>query len=146
MKCSTCVKSYHKTTCKGETRWKMEKIIKEGITWSCKECRNGTGTATHQTNNNNHNNQVQPKKCRANCGSHICTDFLICSKCKHHFHKHQKCSHMSRKQIEMLDRSTWVCLGCQETDDNNPEPNEEQEQETRYKIRQTKLEKINILQ
>ena len=157
MKCTTCSTSYHKTTCTGETRWKLDKIIKENKTWSCRKCRDGDTTTTKTTTNDNitteepeestNTDQVVPLKCSANCGSLIRkgTDFLICSKCTHHFHKQQKCSNMSRKQVESLNRNTWECLSCQEIE-NNPETREEQEQETNYKIRRTKMEKMNILQ
>ena len=29
--CSTCGERYHKTTCTGETRYKMDRIVREGV-------------------------------------------------------------------------------------------------------------------
>ena len=150
VKCSTCERNFHKTTCTGETRWKIDKIVRDKIPWSCKECKNGTGSNNSQTNNTNSNAEIQPKKCKAKCGNPIRKgiDFLICSKCESHFHKHQKCSEMSRKQVETLNRSTWQCLECQEAEAPPQPPGEDQgeEQETRYGIRRTKINKMNILQ
>ena len=166
MKCNTCSTCYHKTTCTGETRWTLDKLIKEGKPWSCKKFRdningnipttdnraredpeegdtNNTSTEQEQPNTE----QVIPKKCSANCGSAIRkgTDFLICSKCELHFHKQQKCSKMPRKQVESLNRNTWECLGCQDTE-SNTELSKDQEQEANYRIRRTKMDKMNILQ
>ena len=134
MKCNTCSAVYHKTTCAGETRWRLDKLIKEGKPWSCKKCKDTTSGRTPTTEQeqevgetNIRTEQVIPKKCNAKCGSTIRkgTDFLICSKCECHYHKQQKCSKMSRQQVESLNRSTWECLGCQETE-NDIEPTERQ--------------------
>ena len=147
-------------------RWTLDKLIKEGKSWSCKKCKdnsngnnrtidnrsmeepeegenNNTSTEQEQTNTE----QVIPKKCSANCGSTIRkgTDFLICSKYELHFHKQQKCSKMPRKQVESLNHSTWECLGCQDAE-SNTEPTEDQEKEANYRISRTKMDKMNILQ
>ena len=148
MKCSTCSNSFHKTTCTGETRWRIEKMIKEKTPWSCKGCKNGTGPPLNHANKEHNHNQAEPGRCRENtCKKQIRrgTDFLICTKCEHHFHKQEKCSKMTRKQVETLKRDTWQCMGCQNVE-ANPRPPEDQEQESTYKIRRTKLNKLNILQ
>ena len=39
--CDNCKKEFHKKKidCTGITRWKIDKMFKEGIEWRCKECR-----------------------------------------------------------------------------------------------------------
>ena len=61
------------------------------------------------------------------------SDYLSSTSCKQHFHKQMKCSNMTRKQIEDLDRKTWTCLKCQMVE-ANPRPSpEDTETQTQYK-------------
>ena len=122
--CGKCKKDFHKTKieCTGMSRWRVEKIIKEGKEWRCKGCRNERVPIPEPDppdppQPNDDNNQVKPGKCQhSECGNQIRkgVDFLICTGCKSHFHKRERCSQMTRKQVENLNRSTWTCLTCQE--------------------------------
>ena len=55
---------------------------------------------------------------------------------------------MSRKQVEILNHSTWQCLGCQDAEAPPQPPCEDQGevQETRYGVRRTKINKMKLLQ
>ena len=54
---------------------------------------------------------------------------------------------MTRKQVEVLDRKTWRCLGCQEVEANpNMQATEDPDEESEIKIRKTKISTLKILQ
>ena len=54
---------------------------------------------------------------------------------------------MTRKQVEVLDRKTWRCLGCQEVEANpNMQVTEDPDEESEIKIRKTKISTLKILQ
>ena len=125
----------------------MEKILKDKRPWSCERCKEGLPPIQQQTPENN---TIPPGKCHEfTCKNQIRkgTDFLICSTCEKHFHKQERCSKMTRKQIEVLDRKVWSCLGCQEKVANpHPQATEDSEVEPNIRITKTKVSNLNILQ
>ena len=93
--------------------------------------------------------KVKPGKCHASeCRNQIRqgADFLICTTCKNHFHKQQRCSQMTRKQIENLNRNNWNCLGCQLKEANPRPTTEEETANVDIRIKQSKVSKIKIMQ
>ena len=154
--CGKCKKDFHKTKieCTGMSRWRVEKIIKEGKEWRCKGCRNERVPIPEPDppdppQPNDDNNQVKPGKCQhSECGNQIRkgVDFLICTGCKSHFHKRERCSQMTRKQVENLNRSTWTCLTCQEKVANPRQKADEEATESDVRIRKTKVAKLKVLQ
>ena len=155
IECNQCHKKFHRK-CTGETRWAIDKITKEKKTWTCKECRNrdrtpdNNDTITEPTENAQEPDEATQEPAEEP-GLCIClgpirkgSDYLSCTSCKQHFHKQLKCSKMTRKQIDDLDRKTWTCLKCQMIE-ANPRPSPE-DTETQYKTKNTKIEKLKILQ
>ena len=54
---------------------------------------------------------------------------------------------MTRKQIEVLDRKTWSCPGCQEIEANpHQQAMNDPEEESEVKIRKTKISNLKMLQ
>ena len=145
--CSECKEGYHKTNCSKESRWMADKIMAENRYWKCKPCREGR--CPQPANQARAEEVIPPGKCQASdCRNKIKkgTDFLICSKCSSHFHKQERCSQMTRKQVDNLDRKKWECLGCQLKEANpRPQANDTDEAPD-YIIRKTKLSKANIMQ
>ena len=129
IECSGCHRKFHKTTCTGSTRWAIEKILAQNRDWNCTDCTAGRPPQQVQ--------QPQaaptpPGKCQGkDCGNQIRkgVDFIICTKCKAHFHKQQRCSEMTRQQVENLDRTIWQCLGCQQTETNPRSTASDQDEE-----------------
>lgn len=148
VKCDQCNELFHKSTCTGETRWKMEHIIHEGKGWSCKRCKTGVARLPPRNNTQHIPADTIPAKCGASkCGIQIKkdTDFLICQECKAHFHKQRKCSEMTRRQIENLDRQAWICQGC-EGKEANPHPTPTADSNTVFKTRKSTPTKLQIMQ
>ena len=106
IECSECHSKFHKTTCTVKTRWVIEKIVAENRDWNCNDCKVGRPPPQVQKPQAA---PVPPGKCQGKeCATQIRkgVDFIICAKCKGHFHKQQRCSEMTRKQVENLDFST----------------------------------------
>ena len=145
--CSECKQGYHKTNCSKESRWMADKIMAENKYWKCKPCREGR--CPQPANQTQTEEATPPGKCQASeCRNKIKkgVDFLICSKCSSHFHKQERCSQMTRKQVENLDRKKWECLGCQ-LKEANPRPQvNDTDESPENTIRKTKLSKANIMQ
>ena len=107
--CSQCRRSYCKTDCIGP-RWKTDKLIKEGKPLICRICKGEKVSKKHPFNEG-----IEPDKCAGNCRrKQICKtdDFLVCIQCKKQYHKGEKCSEMTRKQVDRLDRARWQCPAC----------------------------------
>ena len=54
---------------------------------------------------------------------------------------------MTRKQVEVLDRKTWRCLGCQEVEANpDLQATDDLDEDSEIKVRKTKISTLKILQ
>ena len=116
--CHQCENQFHKS-CTGDSRFKIDKILKYGRKWTCKFCKFGL---TAEEDNTSQTYKELPDACM-NCKIIIRkgADFLCCSECKRQLHKKKDCSGMTIQQLKNLDRKTWKCEGCQGIN-ANPKP------------------------
>ena len=157
IKCVSCNNDFHKTTCTNESRWKIEKIIKERKPWTCAGCKRGHPPTPPQDITQDQPEELQsaptttekPGKCHAtSCKKPIRkgADYLSCTTCSKHFHKQESCSGMSRKQVENLNRASWQCLACQNIKANpRPQGQTDTDEGIKMKIRKIKVSSLNIL-
>ena len=142
-------KKGQKTTCSGLTRWKLDKVLKEGKKLVCRICKGETARHTHPFNEG-----ILPGRCgRRGCGTKqkikATDDFLVCTRCSKHFHKRLSCCGMSRKQVDTLQRERWVCPNCDEDDqekEDNIEVEEQGVQGTQYKQTKTSDTTLKMVQ
>ena len=147
-RCGGCMKQFCKSSCTGLTRWKIDKALREGTSWRCKEC---LGEQPEKRNKKHPTTEgIIPGKCTADgCKRNIraTDDFLICSTCQKHWHKKRGCSEMTIKQVLNLgDRSTWGCPRCQSIEAENLHNPPSQGDSTNFRFKNTQNTKLKILQ
>ena len=149
--CGTCSKNFCKSKeeCTGMNRWNLSRAMRSGMHFACTTCKGKPPTPARGTRMHPSTDDVPPGKCAAGkCRLQIKsrTDFLICSGCNSHWHKHIKCSEMSREQVVALgDRQTWKCPNCESAEDylNNRPANDPR---ANFKFKKAAPTKLKILQ
>ena len=138
VECKKCKQRFHKS-CTHLTRFGIDKLIKTTgkESFECKACLNNEEEiVTTITEPQPHN--AEPSK-PLRCAASKClkrnirkTDrHLSCTTCDAKFHLHLRCSGMTRKQEERLDKSRWSCDGCNGLV-ANPHPTPLQSDEINY--------------
>ena len=96
--------------------------------WKCKNCTRPATTFPETSNaegeegetTTEHGEPLLPTflkkktpKCKV-CPQQIKASHLKCLACKGSYHQQMKCSGMTKKQIENLDKENWTCQSCED--------------------------------
>ena len=154
VQCSECGEQFRKvakkgqpTTCSGHTRWKLEDILEKKKALICRICKGETPRAAQRNHPDVKREKCSRRGCKTKQKMKDTDDILICISCKKQFHLRIECSGMSRKQRETLQEDHWICLNCEEDDEEEADNVEEPTgQETQYKQMKTRETTLKIMQ
>ena len=142
-RCSQCLESFCRTDCIGP-RWKTNKLLEEGKPLVCRICKGETVSKKHSYNEGVIPDKCASSKCRRK-KIYANDDFLLCTQCRRQYHKNEKCSEMTRKQVDRLDRARWQCPTCMSIEEKKRQE-EEITKSSEYLVKNSEDRQINIMQ